>query len=196
MPPLTLRAAAAEPSGHVVACDLEPGQYADDPLYTPLIQRVRQLLGRQGLLYAGDYKMAALATRAEMAAHQEYDVMPLPLTGETAAEFVTGGDAVVDGEQAATLLGDGERLLGGGYEFVRVLSATVDGQRVRWTERVQSVRSAPLAQRQQTTLDKHLAAPRRPSWGRCPRPGAGASASSTSQRRWRQPLRACWPATA
>src|SRR5712692_2529069 len=131
LPQLKLRAAAAAPSGHLVACDLEPGQGAEDPLYTPLIQRVRQLLGRQGLLYVGDCKMAALATRAEIAAHQDYYVMPLPLTGETAAEFVTWVDAVVDGEQAATLLWDGERLLGGGYELVRSLSATVDGQLVR-----------------------------------------------------------------
>jgi transposase len=173
LPQLKLMAAAAEPSGHLLACDLQPGQRADDPLYTPLIQRVRRLLGRTGLVYAGDCKMAALATRAEIAAHQDYYVLPLPLTGETAAEFATWVDAVVEGAQEVELLWDGEHLIGAGYEFVRPVSAVVDGQTVRWNERVQLVRSATLAQRQQTTLDKHLAAAEAELRALTPAPGRG-----------------------
>lgn len=173
LPQLKLMAAAAEPSGHLVACDLEPGQSADDPLYTPLIQRVRHLLGRQGLVYAGDCKMAALRTRAEIAAHQDYYVVPLPLTGETAAQLETWVGAVVDGGQEVELLWDGERLVGAGYEFERPLSATVDGQEVQWTERVQVVRSGALAKRQQATLDKHLAAAEKELWALTPSPARG-----------------------
>jgi transposase len=173
LPQLKLMAAAAEPAGHLIACDLQPGQRADDPLYTPLIKRVRGVLGRTGLVYAGDCKMAALATRAEIAAHQDYYVMPLPLTGETAAEFATWVDAVVKGEQGATLVWDGDRLLGGGYECVRTLSATVDDQTVRWSERVQIVRSVTLAQRQRATLDRHLAAAEAELRALTPAPGRG-----------------------
>jgi transposase len=173
LPQLKLMAAAAEPSGHLLACDLQPGQSADDPLYTPLIQRVRGMLGRTGLVYAGDCKMAALATRAEMAAHQDYYVMPLPLTGETAMQFETWVAAVVDGAQEVELLWDGARLVGAGYEFARPLSAVVDGQTVGWSERVQLVRSVPLAQRHQTTLDKHLAAAEAEVWALTPAPGRG-----------------------
>ena len=54
LPQLKVMAAAAEPSGHLIACDVHPGQYADDPLYTPLLQRVRGIVGRPGLLYASD----------------------------------------------------------------------------------------------------------------------------------------------
>ena len=54
LPQLKLMAAAAEPSGHLIASDVYPGQRADDPLYTPLIRRVRELLSRKGLLYTGD----------------------------------------------------------------------------------------------------------------------------------------------
>lgn len=39
LPQLKLMAAAAEPSGHLLACDVHPGQSADDPLYQPLITR-------------------------------------------------------------------------------------------------------------------------------------------------------------
>jgi len=173
LPQLKLMAAAAEPSGHLLACDLQPGQCADDPLYTPLIQRVRGMLGRTGLLYAGDCKMAALATRAELAAHQDYYVMPLPLTGETAAQFETWVAAVVEGAQEVELLWDGEHRVGAGYELVRPLSAVVDGQPVRWHERVQLVRSVTLAQRQQATLTKHLAVAEAEVWALTPAPGRG-----------------------
>lgn len=173
LPQLKLMAAAAVPSGHLLACDVAPGQCADDPLYTPLIQRVRQIVGRRGLLYAGDCKMAALSTRAELAAHGDYYLMPLPLTGETAVQFERWVDAIVDGPQAATLLWDAGRLLGAGYEFERPLSATVAGQPVPWTERVQVVRSLALARRQQATLEKHLVAAAAELQALTPAPGRG-----------------------
>jgi transposase len=173
LPQLKLMAAAAEPSGHMLASDVHPGQCADDPLYTPLIERVRRLVGRTGLLYAGDCKMAALPTRADIAAHGDYYLMPLPLTGETAAQFPTWVGALVDGTQAATLVWDEGRLLGAGYEFERPLSATVDGHPMQWTERVQVVRSLSLAQRQQATLTKQLAVAEAELWALTPAPSRG-----------------------
>ena len=173
LPQLKLMAAAAEPSGHLMACDVHPGQCADAPLYTPLLQRVRRIVGRPGLLYAGDCKMAALATRAEITAHHDFYLMPLPLTGETATQGETWVTAIVDGGQEATLLWDGERLLGVGYEFERPLRAMVDGEPVCWTERVQVVRSPALAQRQQATLEKRVAAAAEELRALTPPPGRG-----------------------
>jgi transposase len=173
LPQLKLMAAAAEPSGHLIACDVHPGQCADDPLYTPLLQRVRGIMGRTGLLYAGDCKMAALATRAEIAAHHDFYLMPLPLRGETATHVERWITAIVDGAQEATLLWDGEHVLGAGYEFERPLRAMVDGSPVCWTERVQVVRSPTLAQRQQATMEKHLAAAEEELWALTPTPGRG-----------------------
>jgi len=158
LPQLKVMAAAAEPSGHLIACDVHAGQCADDPLYPPLLQRVRGIVGHPGLLYAGDCKMAALPTRAEIAAHHDFYLMPLPRTGETATHVDSWITAIVEGVQEATLLWDGERLQGAGYEFERPLWARVDGSPVYWTERVQVVRSPTLAQRPQATLEKRLAA--------------------------------------
>ena len=173
LPQLKLMAAAAEPVGHLIACDVHAGQCADDPLYTPLLQRVRGIVGRQGLLYAGDCKMAALATRAEIAAHHDFYLMPLPLTGETATQVEQWITAIVAGAQEATLLWDGKRWLGAGYEFERPLHAMVDGAPVCWTERVQVVRSPTLAQRQQVTLEKRLAAAEAELRALTPAPGRG-----------------------
>ena len=173
LPQLKLMAAAAEPSGHLIAADVEPGQRADDPLYVSLIERVRRILGRWGLLYAGDSKMAALATRAYIAAHQDYYLVPLPMTGTTAQEFETWVDAIVDGEQVATLVWDDDRLIGAGYEFERPCTATIAGQTVTWTERVQVVRSQALVKRQTADLEKRLTTAQTKLQALTPEPGRG-----------------------
>jgi transposase len=170
---LKLMAAAAEPSGHLIACDVEAGQRADDPLYVPLIKRVRNLLGERGLLYAGDAKMAALATRAHLVLYQDNYVVPLPLTGTTAREFEQWVDACVEGEQTASLVWDGERLIAAGYEFERTQTAVVEEQSITWTERVLVVRSSALAVRQRTQLEKRLARAQAKLKALTPKPGRG-----------------------
>jgi len=157
LPQVKLMAAAAEPSGQMLACDVVSGQRADDRLYTPLIQRVRQMVSQAGLLYTGDCKMASLATRAEIVAHGDYYLTSLPMTGETAVQFADWVEAVVSGEQNAQLILAGEQILGSGYEFERILSAQVGAERLTWTERVQIFRSLALAQRQTETLEQRLA---------------------------------------
>jgi transposase len=157
LPQLKLMAAAAEPAGHLLACDVHEGQKADDLLYLPLIKRVRHLLGRTGLLYAGDCKMAALAIRADLAAQGDYYLTPLPLTGKTAAEFDTWVAAIVEGAQPVELIWAEQQLLGAGYEFERQLTAPVGDQAVTWLERVQLVRSLELARKQNQQLAQHLA---------------------------------------
>ena len=104
LPQFKLMAAAAEPSGLFLAGDVHPGNAADDPLYLPLYRRVRTLLGRTGLLYAGDCKMAALETRAEMAFRGDFYLTRLPQTGEVAAQFAGWVEAALTGEAAGKLI--------------------------------------------------------------------------------------------
>jgi transposase len=178
LPQVKLMAAAAQPGGQLLACDVHPGQAADDPLYLPLIARVRRLLGREGLLYVGDCKMAALATRAQIAFNQDYYLMPLPLTGQTATAVETWVSAVVEGDQAATLIREGTQLVGAGYEWRRAQRGAVKDPRGReqdweWSERVQVVRSGTLAQAQQAALEKRLQAAAAALSALTPSPGRG-----------------------
>jgi transposase len=156
LPQLKIMAAAAEPGGHLIASDVYPGQTADDPLYLPMTRRVRSLLGRTGLLYVGDCKMAALATRAELAAEGDYYLMPLPMTGDTQKQFDGWLDQLLSGHAKARELWDDKEFLGHGWEFTRRLQAQVNGQPINWGERVQVLRSPALTQRQQTTLQERL----------------------------------------
>lgn len=153
-------AAAAQPTSHMLACDIVPGQSADDPLYLPLIRRVRQQLRQHGLLYTGDCKMSALATRAELVAEPDYYLMPLPRTGD-AAELETWLDEAVLGKRKLQKLTraheQGKKVVfARAYERQRPHSSTVAGQEVAWTERVQVIQSLELAKRQAKQLDERL----------------------------------------
>jgi transposase len=161
LPQLKLMAAAAQPSGQLIACDVVSGNAADDPLYVPLVGRVRDQLGQKGLLYVGDCKMAALATRADVAAHGDYYLMPLPRTGETQTEFADWIEAVVAKRQVVVELervteDDELDVFAVGYEFKRVLATKVNGKCVSWTERVQVIQPQALAAKQGKALEERL----------------------------------------
>jgi transposase len=156
LPQLKIMAAAAEPSGHLIASDFYPGQTADDPLYLPMTRRVRILLGRTGLLYVGDCKMAALATRAELVAEGDYYLTPLPMTGDTENQFEGWLEQLLSGKVKTQELWDDQEFLGHGGELTRMLHAKVAEKPIIWKERVQLLRSPALTQRKQQNLEARL----------------------------------------
>ena len=175
LPQIKLMAAAAEPSGLFLAGDVHPGNAADDPLYLPLYRRVRELLGRDGLLYAGDCKMAAVETRAEIAAAGDFYLTRLPMTGEVSAQFTTWVEAALTGESAANLveIRVEDELIGRGYEFERSQSAVVGRSVHTWIERVQIIRSEALAESQAAALERRLEKAEAALRGLTPPPGPG-----------------------
>jgi transposase len=156
LPQIKLMAAAAQPAGQIIACDVLPGQSADDRLYTPLIGRVREILGETGLLYAGDSKIAALETRAHLVAQNDFYLCPLPLNA--APDFAKWVRRATEGDQCASLIWEEDRLLGAGYEFMRPQSAIIEDKEIVWEERVLVVRSHALAQSQNEQLERRLSA--------------------------------------
>lgn len=172
LPQIKLMAACAEPSGHLLGCNVLPGNKGDEPLYVPMIERMQKMLGRNGLLYAGDSKMAAIETRAKIVGHQDYYLMPLPMIGETAQEIENWIGAVVDGTQEAQMIWRDKELLGGGYEFSRELSYILE-EEIHWIERVQIVRSYAFAQPQIDHLEKRLAKAKQELQNLTPAPGRG-----------------------
>ena len=158
LPQLKLMAAAAEPTGQLLACDVHPGHSADDPLYLPLIERVRDILDRTGLLYTGDCKMAALETRAAIDADHDFYLTPLPLCGGTGDQLAGWVEAAVTGPRREDLVEirvDSERV-GMGYEWTRDQTAALDGTERTWSERVQVIRSESLADTQARALERRL----------------------------------------
>lgn len=181
LPQLKLMAAAAEPTGLLVASDVHPGDAADDPLYLPLIRRVRELLGQTGLLYTGDCKMAALETRAEVDAQGDFYLTPLPMTGETQRGFGAWVDAAISGPMREQLveIRIGSELVGVGYEFERSQTAPWSSMEHTWTERVLIVRSESIAENQARALERRLAEAEAAIRGLTPPPGRGKTQYST-----------------
>src|SRR5512142_3181080 len=176
-----LMAAVAEPTALFLAGDVHPGHAADDPLYRPLYRRVRAMLNRTGLLYSGDCKMAALETRAEIAANRDFYLTRLPLTGAVPARFSEWVEAAVVGDQAAALieLRREEDLIGRGYEFERPQTAVVGQDEHTWMERVQVIRSEAAAQSQAAALDRRLKETEAAVRGLTPPPGPGRTQFTT-----------------
>jgi transposase len=182
LPQFKLMAAAAEPTGQLIASNVHPGDAADDPLYLPIIARVRAILGRTGLLYTGDCKMAALETRAEIAAAGDFYLTPLPLTGATKDQFTaTWVEDAVSGPRRAELvpIRIGEDQVGTGYELTRPQTAILEGLEWTWSERVQVIRSDSLAQTQARALQRRLEKAEAEVRALTPPPGPGRVQFST-----------------
>jgi transposase len=99
-PQIKVMLGALEPLGRPLATEVWSGERADDGLYLPIMERMRSGLPKTGLLFVGDWKMSAWATRAYRAQHQDMYLSPLPFTGATAeameawsTEGVTKGNA-------------------------------------------------------------------------------------------------------
>ena len=175
LPQLKLMAAAAEPTGMLVASDVHPGDAADDPLYLPLIRRVRELLGRTGLLYTGDCKMAAPGDARgdrcsrgfllDASAHDGRDPKAVRGLGRR-------GDRRAEREELVNIR-MGDDLVGRGYEFERIQTILCGSTEHAWTERVLIVRSEPIAQSQAMALERRLAKAEVAIRGLTPPPGRG-----------------------
>jgi transposase len=79
--------ASLDPLGMPIATEVISGEHADDPVYLPIISRVREGLKEKKLLYVGDCKIAALQTRATIQYQQDCYVCHLPLTQVSSEEI-------------------------------------------------------------------------------------------------------------
>jgi transposase len=161
-PQIKVMTGALDPLGMPLATDVLSGERADDGLYIPLIERIEAGLKTPGLLYVGDGKMSALATRAHVAGRQHFYLSPLPLTGATAeameAWITAGIRQDRDGELERIFRTDhrGETVLvAEGYELERTCCLECSAE--EWSERVLVVRSPMHAERQAAGLEKRLA---------------------------------------
>ncbi len=153
-----LMLATLDPLGMVVASDVVSGEQADDPLYVPIIERADAILARKGLLFVGDAKMSALATRAQVQALEHYYLTPLAMTGETAQQMPAWIEAGLDGRELTPVYGpDGTTLLAEGYEFTRPREDVLAGETVAWDERVLVTRSPAHAAQLVRGLEERLA---------------------------------------
>jgi transposase len=163
LPQVKIAAAVLDPLGLPLTTTVVPGNTADDPLYVPEIRKVQQTVGQGGRTYVGDCKMAALATRAYLASTGDFYLCPLPETQLSAEQRQHLLAAVWRGERPLRQVRrpgpkatDAEELVAEGFVVEAVLTDTVDGHSVTWTERRHVVRSLAYAASQQRHLEQRL----------------------------------------
>jgi transposase len=146
---LKVMLAALDPIGLVVGADVIPGKKADDGLYVPMIDRMRDTLQPSGLLYIGDSKMSALATRSHLQATGNHYLTPLAQVGHVPEQLAEWVQAALTKKVKLIRLNDtdGKAELAEGYELNRVLTCKQDDATpvTSWTERVLIVRSKAYA---------------------------------------------------
>src|SRR5438552_1820985 len=162
LPQVKVMQAVLDPLGMPLATDVVSGERADDPLYLPCIERVQASLGRRGLLYVGDCKMASRETRAQIAAPGDFYLCPLPQVQLAEGEFDAALEAVCKGEQArSAVVREGPKgepeVIAEGYEYPVAMSQKVDGKVESWTERRVVVRSVRQAQASERALRARVA---------------------------------------
>src|SRR3954449_5181186 len=146
-PQLKIAAAILDPLGTPLATAVVPGNSTDDPLYVPAIRSVQQSLGVGGRTYVGDCKMAALATRAFVAAGGDFYLCPLSEKQLSRAQRRELLQPVWEGTQALQPVwrpgpeGQPDELVAEGFSVDVALTATVGEQEVCWTERRWLVRA-------------------------------------------------------
>jgi transposase len=162
-PQIKIAAAVLDPLGMPLCTAVVPGNSSDDPLYVPAIQAVQQSFGQGGRTYVGDCKMAALATRAYVAAGGDFYLCPLSENQLSRAQRRELLRPVFNGTQALQQVwrpggkGQPDELVAEGFRVDVELAATVGDQEVRWTERRFLVRSQAYAQAQEAALERRLA---------------------------------------
>jgi len=141
------------------------GEQADDGLYVPAIKEARKSLEKKGVLYVGDSIMGSIATRSEVAYHEDYYLMPLSkvqVNAEKMAEYLDEFNAFTAGKQRLekVLVTDEQ---GKKQVMAKGFTVTAKCEDIRrengeehvyeWTERRFIVLSPEYAKKQQNQLE-------------------------------------------
>ena len=131
--------ATLDPLGMPLATEVLSGEHADDPVYEPIIARVREGLQKTGLRYIGDCKISALQTRASIHFHGDFYLCPLSAVQVPPDQLQKEVDELKKQEalliQVERVNDQKERVcIAKGYKISRDLTAKVNGHIQEWTE--------------------------------------------------------------
>jgi transposase len=141
LPQFKVMLATLDPLGLAVGIQVPSGETADDPLYVPAIDQVRQNLGHRGLFYVGDSKIMAFETRLHVVAGDDYYLGPFSKT-QIDDEALSGLlEPVWRGEQSLEVVRRKGTEIAEGFEIRVELRGTQNEKEIKWTERRLVVRS-------------------------------------------------------
>ncbi|MCP4651973.1 MAG: IS1634 family transposase [Candidatus Omnitrophica bacterium] len=163
LPQIKIMSGALDPLGMPLITEVVSGEKADDILYIPVIEKIRNILKKDGLLFVSDCKGSALKIRSCIVEHGNRYLSPLPLTGNTAKEmeaWITDGikkrtDGCLEFVYKENAKGE-KVLVAEGYELERIITVPQDNGVKEWTERVFVIKSPAYGKQQEKGLEKRL----------------------------------------
>lgn len=117
--------AALDPLGLPLVTEVVAGNEADDPLCVPAIARVLAIIKVAGLLFVGDCKMSAVATRAYVRSLGHFYLCPLVQTGHTPNEMAQWIATALTWEEAVLTYRD-EWLMELGFDRLKGAPLSLD----------------------------------------------------------------------
>jgi transposase len=158
---LKLMLASLDPLGLPIASEIVAGNAADDPLYAPAVQQVRQTLNTSGLLFVGDCKMGSLSTRYLIASGGDYYLCPLSKTQVNDVQMQDYLSLVVSQQVKLERIdydyANGKTAeIAEGYEQDHECHIEIEGEKKTWTERRLIVYSMAQGNAQKQALQTRL----------------------------------------
>ena len=183
LPQVKLMLGVLDPLGLPLVTQVVSGETADDGLYIPAIAEVQQTLNQPGLLFVGDCKMAALATRRYLQRQGHYYLCPLASTGQVPQLLSTWvAQALSDPTQLTEVKvlkpeSPGhkpiERVMAQGIEVSRPVCLSDEQPELTCSERVFVIQSPQFAQQQRQGLAQRLQTATEKLLALTPTPGRG-----------------------
>lgn len=161
LPQLKIMMATLDPLGLPIASEIVSGNCADDPLYKPAIEQVRETLGRKGLLYVGDCKMGSLSTRYFIQSEGDYYLCPLSKTQvgiEEMKQYLSYiKSAKIELEDISYDYANGKTIvIAKGYEQLQSCILKQGEEEVTWEERRLVVYSISHAESQKKAFQSQI----------------------------------------
>ena len=161
LPQVKVVQSTLDPFGMPLVTQVVSGEKADDRLYIPAIQQVRQGLKKRGVLYVGDCKLMSLDNRTYIQGGGDYYLGPFSKVQFSDEALEAQLQAVWSGEQVLTPIyrtnaeGEEEKIAEG-FERAENLSDSLDGEDVTWSERRLFVHSFQFAKAAENALRERL----------------------------------------
>lgn len=160
-PQIKIALSVLDPLGLPLTISIHPGNTADDPLYIPVMDSVIQNVANQRLLFVGDCKMCAIATRLHAFLNQMDYLCPLSEVAHPTSEIMESVRLFKSSNGVLTPIkreyydGD-EAIIAEAFEKKVIRSVTEDGVQHSWEERIIYAKSFAHEEKQKAQLDSKL----------------------------------------
>lgn len=155
-----LMLSSLDPLGLPISSMVVSGENADDPLYLPVIQSSQRDLGKSGLLYVGDSKMASLEVRSHIQQSGDYYLTPLSrvqMPIEKIKKLIKNHlDQGLPFSIVEEINGDNKKEIAFGFETERKQIYNQDASQYEWQERMFILQSKQYAKSQSRALQERI----------------------------------------